>query len=203
MTPMKHAAKMSPKRFTLAFLLLPKIVCAGNLIVNSDFDADLSSWTVAADGGTAVWDGAIGSPVAGSAHMTAGVGVVQTLTQCVPLPSTLASSISLSANVYLFSDSTNETGNGYVMRTDAFAGTTCSDAVFYGANSIVLAVPATTWTPVSNNFVPMPAGFQSMLVTIQVAGNVYYADYAFDHVLLMQVADRIFGTGFEINEGFQ
>jgi hypothetical protein len=200
---MKQDVVMSPHRFTLALLLLPKIVCAGNLIVNSDFDADLSNWTVVADGGTAIWDGAIGSPGAGSAHLTAGAGIIQALTQCVPLPSTLASSISLSANVYVFGDSTNETGNGYAMRTDGFAGTTCSDAVFYGGNSIVLAVPATTWTPVSNNFVPLSAGFQSMLVTIQVAGNVYYADYAFDHVSLTQVTDRIFGTGFEINEGFQ
>ena len=200
---MNQNAIIRSQRFTLALLLLPKIVCAGNLIVNSDFDADLSNWTVDADGGTAAWDGAIGFPGAGSAHMTAGAGVVQTLTQCVPLPSTLASSISLSANVYLFGDSTNNTGNGYAMRTDAFAGTTCSDAVFYGGNSIVLAVPATTWTPVSHNFNSLSAGFQSMLVTIQVAGNLYYADYAFDHVSLSQVTDRIFGTGFEINEGFQ
>jgi|ERR1700722_9633776 hypothetical protein len=200
---MKQEALMSPQQFTLALLLLPKIVCAGNLIVNSDFDADLSNWTAAADGGTAVWDGAIGSPGDGSAHLTAGAGVVQTLTQCVPLPSTLASSISLSANVYLFSDSTNETGNGYSMRTFSYTGTTCSDAVFYSGNSIILTVPETTWTPVANNFFPLTAGYQSMLLTIQVAGNVYYADYAFDHVSLTQVTDRIFGTGFEINEGFQ
>ena len=200
---MKQEAMMSPHRLTLAILLLPNIVCADNLIVNSDFDADLSNWTVVADGGTAAWDGAIGSPGVGSAHLTAGIGIIQELTQCVPLPSTLASSISLSANVYLFSDSTNETGNGYAMRTDAFAGTTCSDAVFYGGNSIVLTVPATTWTPVSHNFDSLPAGYQSMLVTIEVAGNLYYADYAFDHVSLTQITDRIFGTGFEINEGFE
>ena len=194
---------MSPLlRVASGLLLLPALVQAGNLIVNADFDADLSAWTVGG-GGTAVWDGAIGSPAAGSAHLTAGTGVVQTLTQCVALPSALASSISLSANVYIFGDSTNETGNGYDMRTDAYAGSTCSDAVFYGANSVLLAVPKTTWSEVSNNFLQLPAGYQSMLVTIQVAGNLYYADYAFDHVLLTQVTDRIFGTGFEVNEGFQ
>jgi hypothetical protein len=190
-------------RVTLGLLLLPTSVRAGNLIMNADFATDLSAWTVGTGGGTAVWDGAIGSPAAGSAHLTAGIGVIQTLTQCVVLPSTLASSISLSANVYIFSDSTNETGNGYDMRTDAYAGSTCSDAVFYGANSVLLAVPKATWSEVSNNFLQLPAGYQSMLVTIQVAGNLYYADYAFDHVSLTQVTDRIFGTGFEVNEGFQ
>ena len=190
-------------RVAPGLLLLPGLVQAGNLILNADFIADLSAWTVGAGGGAAVWDGAIGAPSAGSAHLTAGTGVVQTLTQCVALPSALASSISLSANVYIFSDSTNETGNGYDMRTNAYAGSTCSDAVSYGANSVLLAVPKTTWSEVSNNFLQLPAGYQSMLVTIQVAGNLYYADYAFDHVSLTQVTDRIFGTGFEVNEGFQ
>jgi hypothetical protein len=200
---MKHEAMTGLLLRATLGLLLPTVVRASNLILNADFDADLSNWTVGADGGTAVWDGAIGSPNAGSAHLTAGTGVVQTLTQCVALPSNLASSISLSANIYIFSDSTNTTGNGYDMRTGAYAGTTCSDASFYGGNSIILAVPTTTWTAVSNNFFPLPAGYQSMLVTIQVAGNLYYADYAFDHVSLTQVTDRIFGTGFEVNEGYQ
>ncbi len=200
---MKTPGVTGLSRRAILALLLPTIGNASNLIVNGDFDADLSNWTVGSDGGAAVWDGAIGSPNAGSAHLTAGEGVIQTLTQCAVLPSNLASSISLSASIYVFGDSTNTTGNGYDIRTGAYAGTTCSDAVSYGGNSIVLAVPMTTWTAVANNFFPLPAGYRSMLVTIQVAGNLYYADYAFDHVSLTQVTDRIFGTGFEVNEGYQ
>jgi len=183
-------------------LLLPAIVPGQNLVQNADFDTDLTGWT-STGGGGAVWDMTIGSPSPGSAKVTAGAGVIETLTQCVMLPSKLASSVSLSANVYVFSDSTNATGNGYVLQTAAYADAACSDAESYVGNSILLPVATTMWTPVSNNFYQLPAGYQSMLVSIRVAGNLYYADYAFDHFSLTQVTDRIFATGFELNEGFQ
>ncbi len=190
-------------RVALSLLLLPSMAAADNLVQNGDFDADQSHWMVVPgeNGGTAVWDGSLGSPNPGSLRMTAGAGLIEQFAQCVPLPSTLAASYSFSANAYVFADSTNTTGNGYALQTKAYIGATCSDAVFYRGNTIVLPVPTTTWTALSNNFNQLPSGYQSMLVAIQVAGNLYYADYAFDHVVLTQVTDRIFGTDFEINEG--
>lgn len=186
-------------------LLLPFAAQAQtqNLIGNADFDSDLDQWLVGNDGGSAEWDGDIGSPAPGSAHLTAGAGIVQMLTQCVLLPSTLASSMSLSAEVYMFADSNSTSKSPYGVKTTAYAGTTCSDAVFYGSNVILQPVDVTAWTAVSNNYVSMPAGFQSMLVTIFVEGGFDSADYSFDHLALTQVTDRIFATGFDPYEGFQ
>jgi hypothetical protein len=188
------------RRVGLGILLLPGIGCGASLILNPDFTNDLSDWTATAGAG---WDGSMGSPAPGSAHLTAGEGVITTLTQCVALPSTDASSVSLSAEIYVYADSTNTAGNGYYISTEAFADTACSDLVGYAGNALNFAPPKTIWTEVSNNYLPLPAGYQSMLVTIRVAGNVYYADYGFDHLVLTQVTDRIFATGFESYEGYQ
>ena len=195
---------MKPLRIPVALaLLLPMAAHAQNLIGNADFDSNLGQWSVGSDGGTAVWDGTLGSPAPGSAHLTAGVGVIQHLTQCVVLPSSLASSISLSAEVYMFADSASTSGTPYGVVTDAYADTACSDAVYYGSNFILQPAAASTWTATSNNFVSIPAGYQSMLVTIFVEGGLGSADYAFDHLVLTQVTDRIFATYFELYEGFQ
>ena len=186
--------------FGLGILLMPSLGFGDNLILNPDFANDLSDWTASAG---AAWNSSMGAPAPGSAQLTAGEGVITTLTQCVALPSADASSVSLSAEIYVFADSTNNTGNGYYISSAAFADAACSDLVSYVGNSINIAPPKTTWTEVSNNYFPLPAGYQSMLVTIRVAGNLYNADYAFDHFSLTQITDRIFATGFEVNEGFQ
>lgn len=182
---------------------LPLAAAAQNLIDNPDFDTDLDQWLVGNDGGTAEWDGAIGAPDPGSAHLTAGAGIIQTLTQCVALPSSLASSMSLSAEVYQFTDSNSTSGNPYGVETDAYADAACSDAVYYGSNFILQPTGVEAWTAVSNNFVSIPAGYQSMLVTIFVEGGLGMADYSFDHFVLTQVTDRILATGFDPYEGFQ
>lgn len=184
-------------------LLLPVAAHAQNLIGNADFDDNLDQWLVGNDGGSAEWDGSLGSPTPGSAHLTAGAGINQMLTQCIVLPSSLASSISLSAEVYMFADSNSTSKFPYGVKTDAYAGTTCSDAVFFGSNSILQPAGVGVWTAVSNNFVSIPAGFQSMLVTIFVEGGLQMGDYSFDHLVLTQVTDRIFATGFDPYEGFQ
>ena len=184
-------------------LVLPVAAHAQNLVGNADFDSDLGQWSVGNDGGSVEWDGTMGSPAPGSAHLTAGAGVIQTLTQCVSLPSALASSISLSADVYMFADSNSTSNSPYGVETAAYAGTTCSDAVFYGSNFILQPVGTTAWTAVSNNFVSIPGGYQSMLVKIFVEGGLATADYSFDHLVLTQVTDRILGTGFDPYEGFQ
>jgi hypothetical protein len=62
---------------------------AGNLIVNSDFPADVTTaWTSLGTGGTVAWDNVNGSPLAGSAHFVAanaGAAVARSLTQCVAI----------------------------------------------------------------------------------------------------------------------
>jgi hypothetical protein len=181
-------------------LLVPVSVLASNLVENADFDTDLSSWVIGGEGGTSVWYGADGSPTAGSARLTAGYGDLAYLTQCVLLPSTLASSIDFSADVYMFGDTMNNgtgTGTGYVLFVQSFAGTSCSDEVSYVTNEMNLPVPS-AWTRVSHNFFPLPAGYQSALINIEVGGSSFnYTDFAFDHFYMNQVTDRIFGSDFE------
>jgi hypothetical protein len=62
---------------------------AANLIVNSDFPADVTTaWTSSGTGGTVVWDNVNGSPAPGSAHFiaaNAGAAVFRSLTQCVAI----------------------------------------------------------------------------------------------------------------------
>jgi hypothetical protein len=188
------------RRIGLGVWLLPGLACGANPILNPDFTNDLSDWTPSPG---AAWNSSMGSPAPGSAQLTAGEGVITTLTQCVALPSADAASVSLSAEIYVYADSTNTAGNGYYITTSAFADAACSDLVSYNGNALNFGPPKTTWTEVSNNYFPLPAGYLSMLVTIRVAGNVYYADYGFDHLMLTLVTDRVFATGFEPYEGYQ
>jgi len=193
----------APRTQLMFALLLPIAAHAQNLIGNADFDSNLDQWSAGNDGGSVAWDGTMGSPAPGSAHLTAGAAIVQKLTQCVALPSTLASSVSLSATVYMFADSNSSSNSPYGVETDAYAGATCSDAVFYGSNFILQPVGVAAWASVSNNYVSIPGGYQSMLVTIFVEGGLQTADYSFDHLVLTQVTDRILGTSFDPYEGFQ
>ena len=184
-------------------LLLPMAAQAQNLVANADFDSSLDQWSIGNDGGSAQWDGTMGSPAPGSAHLMAGAGVIQHLTQCVPLPSALASSMSLSAEVYMAADSDSTSAIPYAVETYAYADSACSDAVFFGSNFILQPAAVSAWTATSNNFVSIPAGYQSMLVTIFVEGGLQSADYSFDHIVLTQVTDRIFASWFDPYEGFQ
>jgi hypothetical protein len=180
-------------------LQLPTAGHADNLVQNSDFATDLSQWTAFSDDGTAVWDGDIGSPAAGSAHLSAGYQGEETLTQCVAVPSTLASSIDFSANVYMFSDTINNNtgvGTGYILSLEFFSATDCSGSGLV-SNPINLAVP-TAFTRVSSNFVPLGAGYRSVLISLAVGGTSFnFTDFAFDHIFVDQVTDRIFGADFE------
>jgi hypothetical protein len=189
----------------LAFLLLvltPIATGAQNLVQNPDFDTSLDGWSIENDGNTAVWYASDGYPAPGSAHLEANT-YVQKMTQCVPLPSSLASSVDFSAAAYMFADTTNLGAGNFALQTSAFADAACADAVWYDGNSIVLPMSAGSWTYLANNFYPLPAGYQSLLVRIEVIGGLDISDFAFDHFVVVQVTDRIFGTGFEVNEGFQ
>ena len=181
-------------------VFLPVFASAANLVENADFDTSIDGWVVGAEGGTSVWYGADGAPSPGSARLTAGYGDLANLTQCVLLPSALASSIDFSANIYMFADTVNNgtgTGTGYVLFVQSFADTSCSDVTSYVTNEINLPA-SSAWMRVSHNFFPLPAGYQSAMINIEVGGSSFnYTDFAFDHIYMNQVTDRIFGADFE------
>jgi hypothetical protein len=180
-----------------AFMVVATAGQAQNLVLNSDFDDDISGW---APTGTPTWNSMIGSPLPGSAELYSNDGYVK-LTQCVPI-SNLASSMSLTANVYMFPDTTS---GFYVFQTYAYADPGCTDAVFYndGLDIVGQPVVAGAWSGLSNTFVAVPAGYQSLSLALETAGGSGVGHFAFDHIVLMQVTDRVFGTGFELNEGYQ
>ena len=68
------------------FALLPALVSAQNLLINGDFDADLTGWTPNG-GGTSTFDASSGSPSVGSTLLSindpSGNGVTQAVQQCV------------------------------------------------------------------------------------------------------------------------
>jgi hypothetical protein len=87
-------------------------------------------------------------------------------------------------------------GTGYILSLEFYSAAGCTGSVL-GSNPINLAVP-TAFTRVSSNFVPLPAGYQSVLISLAVGGSSFnFTDFAFDHIFVDQVADRIFGADFE------
>jgi len=177
---------------------------AQNLVQNPDFNSDISGWTAT---GSASWNNSLNSPDSppgGSAELyaAAGAGYVM-LVQCVAI-SNVASSLSLTTEAYLFSDATNTT-TPYAIVTAAYADPGCTDAVSYNDGVDISGEPvvANAWSRLSNAFVAVPAGYTSLSITIKTAGGLDVGHVAFDHIELTQVTDRVFGTGFESNEGYQ
>jgi len=150
---------------------------AANLLINSEFDTDLSSWTVTTAGtGAATFDASFGSPANGSALLNAPLANDRvTLSQCVAIT---AQSIDLIGRSFTGSS----TGTAYTdLFITAFDQTGCAGAALETQSTTTSGFPSWQERTLPNH--PLPVGTLSVLVSFFVDAGDSSASVWFDHVL--------------------
>ncbi len=179
--------------FMTAALLLIAVGPAGaqNLVVNPEFDTDMSGW--GAFGGT--WDPADwqGSPSSGSATRTMVTGGTSAplADQCIDLAGTPAPGYAFSAQVYMPSGQAG-TGHAY-LSVGWFSSPGCIGWISGETSSEVTATGS--WLEVADTIQPPPSAVSlhiGVYLWAQTGGGLQ--GYA-DHVVL--AVPTIFADGFE------
>jgi hypothetical protein len=158
---------------------------AANLVVNPDFTADITTaWTSSATGaaGSAVWSSSVGSPTAGSAHLTAiassfALPSTISLTQCVAI----AAPNSFDYIVRSFTNSSNGTSNNQA-RVTFFAGSSCAGTNLGTSEAGTFVLLPDTWLERSLTGTPLPATTVSALVELFADSGTALMDVNFDNV---------------------
>jgi hypothetical protein len=163
---------------------------AANLLVNPDFDSDLSGWQVDVSGtGSASHDANVGSPDPGSAYLSATApGTTVTVSQCVAIATP---GIDLIARTY--TDSSNGTSSNAV-QIEAFDSTDCT-GMPVDTKQTVNNADVGGWRERSLSGYPLDGQVQSVRVSFLIDSGDTTEDVHFDHIVF--VAESIFADGFE------
>jgi hypothetical protein len=157
---------------------------AANLIVNSDFPADVTTaWTSSGTGGSVVWDNVNGSPAPGSAHFiaaNAGAPVSRSLTQCVAIATPNNFDYIVRTHINSSSGSADS-----LARVSFFTGASCT-------GTFLSVLVASTLSPVGGGWIerslvntPLPATTGSAFVELTAASGSSVNDHMdinFDNV---------------------
>lgn len=178
----------TPSKWIMGFMLgVGSLTCwAANLVINPDFDTDLSGWITSTNGtGTVNFISYDGSPTAGALQLTANaVNDAASAQQCVA---------TTTQNVDFYIRTFASLGGGSTaFSAVAFNGAGCSGINLGTAITYTIAAPgnsvagvSSTWSdkvnPANTNQA-LPAGTASVLLKLEVIGDGSSAFYLIDHV---------------------